>query len=585
MSNRLVAAGMSIYNVAATWGEQAEEMLAARPRILVFAGAAPGDDAIALPPGWDVVRAATIADGLGFLHSAGTFDGILIPAGDPHLWHRLLALAQQESVLALLGEGVAIVSPDLRIEWANATFEQACDGPVLGKLIHEALGAGALHGPEATPFGIALAGKAASARLAMSGDPVREGRVTPLLDHAGRVQQLIVLCRDVTAEVHKQQKLDALHQAGRELASLTAEQLPEVSAEERVEMLKHNIRRLTHDLLHYDVIEVRLLDPKTCALRPLLAEGMTPEAARRVLYARPEGNGVTGYVAATGKSYVCADTAHDPYYIEGACGAAKLAHRRAELERQGHRYLQRREPARQRVRPAGPAIRRDLLPGAGVGAAHARPALAGKTADRVAIDRGDQSRSRPAGRRDSDREHLAAGALDRPRAGDGGEAARIIANARSIKESIQKVGEDIAPACGPLAFPSSAPPSRLNLRVLVVDNDERVRRSAHSVLGRLGCIVETARDGQEALTMAKLSSYDAMLADIRLPDISGYEVYRALRQAQPAANVILMTGYGYDAQHSLVKARQDGLKHVLYKPFRVDQLLAALQDCKPPLVG
>ena len=54
------------------------------------------------------------------------------------------------------------------------------------------------------------------------------------------------------------------------------------------------------------------------------------------------------------------------------------------------------------------------------------------------------------------------------------------------------------------------------MRVLVVDNDERVRRSAHSLLGRWGCVVETARDGAEALTMARLSSYDAMLADIRL---------------------------------------------------------------------
>src|SRR5213076_2179889 len=118
-------------------------------------------------------------------------------------------------------------------------------------------------------------------------------------------------------EVHQQQKLDALHQADRELAALNAGQTADVSPEERVEVLKHNIRRLTHDLLHYDVIEVRLLDPRTRELRPLLAEGMTAEAAQRILYARPEGNGVTGYVAATGKSYVCADTAHDPHYIEG----------------------------------------------------------------------------------------------------------------------------------------------------------------------------------------------------------------------------------------------------------------------------
>ena len=43
-----------------------------------------------------------------------------------------------------------------------------------------------------------------------------------------------------------------------------------------------------------------------------------------------------------------------------------------------------------------------------------------------------------------------------------------------------------------------------------------------------------------------------------------------------------MTGFGYDPTHSIVKARQEGLHHVLYKPFRVDQLLAALQDRPPP---
>src|SRR5262249_33920160 len=149
------------------------------------------------------------------------------------------------------------------------------------------------------PFSTALEGKAASARIALSGDRYLELRVTPLLGPTGGVQLLIVLCRDVTAEVHKQQKLDALHQAGRELTALSAGPGAEVSPEERVEMITHNTRRLPHDLLHYDVIEVRLLDLRTGALRPLLAEGMTAEAACRDLYARPEGNGVTGYVAAT----------------------------------------------------------------------------------------------------------------------------------------------------------------------------------------------------------------------------------------------------------------------------------------------
>src|SRR6202011_4002184 len=128
-----------------------------------------------------------------------------------------------------------------------------------------------------------------------------------------------------------------------------------------------------------------------------------------------------------------------------------------------------------------------------------------------------------------------------------------------IKQCIQRVGEGLAPAKSTGTEGDGAHPRLRGLRLLVADNDERLRRSPHNILGRWGCVVETARDGQEALTMARLSTYDAVLADIRLPDLPGYEVYHRLRQAQPMASVILMTTYGYDPSHSIVKARQEGL--------------------------
>jgi CheY-like chemotaxis protein len=142
------------------------------------------------------------------------------------------------------------------------------------------------------------------------------------------------------------------------------------------------------------------------------------------------------------------------------------------------------------------------------------------------------------------------------------------------------VGEELPSSPLP-APPREAPPPFKGLRVLLADSDDRVRRSAHSSLGRWGCIVETARDGREAVTMARISHYDAIVVDIRLPDLSGYDAYCQLRATQPQARIILMTGYGYDPSHALVKARQDGLKHVLFKPFRVDQLRDALTDLRP----
>ena len=53
---------------------------------------------------------------------------------------------------------------------------------------------------------------------------------------------------------------------------------------------------------------------------------------------------------------------------------------------------------------------------------------------------------------------------------------------------------------------------------------------------------------------------------------------KLLALCQPKARVVLMTAYGYDASHSIVRARQEGLRCVLYKPFRVDQLLDALEN-------
>ena len=74
-----------------------------------------------------------------------------------------------------------------------------------------------------------------------------------------------------------------------------------MTVDERIEYLKSNILHYTKDLLQFDVVEIRLLDHKTGVLEPLLAVGMSSEAAGRVLRAEPKNNGVTGFVAATGQ--------------------------------------------------------------------------------------------------------------------------------------------------------------------------------------------------------------------------------------------------------------------------------------------
>jgi CheY-like chemotaxis protein len=160
---------------------------------------------------------------------------------------------------------------------------------------------------------------------------------------------------------------------------------------------------------------------------------------------------------------------------------------------------------------------------------------------------------------------------------------RILRNARDIKQVIQKVGQSMTPAqAHPVPTQIEERPILRGRRVLVVDADEAVRSAAHALLDRYGCIVETAHDGAEAACMVRglrEAPYEVVLADIRLPDMNGYELMLKLQELLDPVPLVLMTGFGYDPGHSIVNARKAGLPPwaVLYKPFRPDQLLGAVE--------
>jgi GAF domain-containing protein len=390
------------------------------------------------------------------------------------------------------------------------------------------------------------------------------------------VDRLIALVRDITPEVVQQQKFDALHQAGRELAGLDAEQLAEMNVPSRVELLKINLRRCIRDLLHYDTIEVRLLDRKSGELKPLLEDGMLPEAANRTLYARPTDNGVTGYVAYTGQSYLCPDTAHDPHYIAGAAGARSSMTVPLKFQDEVIGTLNVESP---RVNGFGPDDLQftELFSKEVAAALHTLDLLSAQlvcTASQ-SIEAVNKEVALPL-------DEVLAGAsvlLERWHRTDA-EATdrlrRILDAARQVKDSIAQVGRD-------MAVTPQVPPDLplLGKRVLVVESDERMRRAAHLLLTRLGAIAETAATGCDGIAMAADAEYDAIFQEVKPPDLGGYDCYRRLRAARPAAVLSLTTGFGYDAAHSIVKARADGMKHVLYKPWRQDQVVKAVLDGSP----
>ena len=161
---------------------------------------------------------------------------------------------------------------------------------------------------------------------------------------------------------------------------------------------------------------------------------------------------------------------------------------------------------------------------------------------------------------------------------------RILQNARDIKGLIHKVGDKMTPAeAVPACLQMPEHPQLQGRRVLVVDEHVDVRGAAHDLLERYNCVVETAHDGGEAMRMVRSLEgphYDVVLSEIRLPDMTGHDLFMRLKEVMDPVPMVLMTGFGYDPGHTIVKARQAGLaaNAVLYKPFRLDQLLQVVES-------
>ena len=533
----------------------------------------------ALSEGFELVVARSVARGLVLLRQH-PFVGVYVDAAQLAAVRWAGVLIQADEILDAIADGVAVVDPSLKIIWANSEFQSLVDPQETE--FYRALGSPEVLGPDPCPFTSALSSKSPSSTLLRLGsNRYLRVMVTPIFEADGSPSHLIALTRDVTSEYQQEQKINAIHKAGEELADLTPEELSEMGVEERTDLLKYNVARHMKELMGLDYIEIRLLDRPTGRLVPLLTEGMTTLAASRELFAKKEGNGVTGFVAATGQSYLCPDTTHDPLYLEGAAGArcsitVPLTYHGTVI---GTLNVENAHPNAfdDRDRQFLEIYARSVAAALNTLELLQAEKLSTATASVEAISR---ALALPL----DDILNDATTVLDRYAGHDDEVINRLrhlLLRAREIRSLIQKVGSTIAPE--PSRNLDKPAPRLANARILVVDAEEAVRKAAHNLLGRLGAIVETARDGHEAIALARQSPYSVAMVDIRLPDLDGYEVFRRLRAVQPDVTVILMTGFGYDPTHSIVKARQEGLQTILYKPFRADRLMEAVEQAfRPP---
>jgi CheY-like chemotaxis protein len=81
------------------------------------------------------------------------------------------------------------------------------------------------------------------------------------------------------------------------------------------------------------------------------------------------------------------------------------------------------------------------------------------------------------------------------------------------------------------------------LRILVVDDEESVRRFVERVLREAGHETMVAEDGPQALELAHAKSFDLVVTDVMMPNMAGDEVARRLRQNEPTLKVLYLTGY------------------------------------------
>jgi len=140
---------------------------------------------------------------------------------------------------------------------------------------------------------------------------------SPVISPKGSVVQVVAVVWDATGTRRLQQKIDAIDKAGRELVRLESDAMSKMNVGQRLKLLEEKIISFTRELMHFDHFAIRLLDRKSNKLEVVISQGLPPDALNIELFAQPEGNGISGFVAATGRSYICPDVERDPRYVTG----------------------------------------------------------------------------------------------------------------------------------------------------------------------------------------------------------------------------------------------------------------------------
>lgn len=487
------------------------------------------------------------------------------------------------SVLQHIGEGVGVVDADGRLIWSNVHLAQ--NTTAIDQFIQLCQRAIDLFNRE-SEFSVP-AELRHTRRFDLSNDGAAfELFVSPASshpDHPDLVQRVVGVLCDVTETKRLEQQIDAINTAGSELMRIEASDIASLDAPRRLKFIEDKIVNYVRGLLHFDNFEIRLHDRESNELKLVIARGISPLRIGEVMYADAEGNGICGHVAATGESYLCRDISSDPRYREGLNDAASSLTVPLKLHDRVIGVLN----VESRTRNAFDENDRRF---AEIFARYI--AMAMNILDLLVIERYTTNERVTANvvsemnRPLSDLEQAVEDLRDRladpsPDRGELLEQLQRVADlAQRTRRTVQECtqGPRTIIAAEEELNREEPDPVMIGKRVLVADDEPNIRGRIGEILRQRGCEVTECADGMETIEIVERDSaegcpYDLIISDINMPKRNGYEVFRATKEVAPNTPVILMTGFGYDPHHSIMRASQEGLHCFLFKPLRATQLI------------
>lgn len=566
-----------------------------RPKLLIVKGPGvpEGDLAHALEGGFEV----TAADVQSLVNPGSAGQGMeagraeqyrVIVCGSDTLTSLTSILQEGEAsaALASIGEGVCLSRLDGVLVWANERF-RGYDEQTKARIAAVCRRAATMYEEQMFEQEAAAFCFTSSKYEVASPDESRfyevvVSPVRPARERSGtvRVDRVAAVVWDVTQAKRAQQKMDAIDRAGAELVRLDAESIRKKHVSERLKVLEEKIVKFSHELMNFDHLAIRLIDERTGKLELVMASGLPREAMEVELFSQKDGNGIMGFVASTGRSYLCPDVTKDRRYVMGLHGARSSLTVPLRLHDKiiGAFNVESENLA---------AFTEEDRQFAEIFANHV--ALALHILDLLVVERcatGETVTGTVQGELNEPLDDIMKQA-DWLRAQAGRDPSlrqhidRIIADVSAIRQRVSEAAsgpQNILGADRALAD-ISVDPALSGKTVLVADDEPKIRQVIREVLRGKGCRVVMASDGTaaiehlEAASAGMTSKIDLVISDIKMPDRNGYEVFAAARKIGTGIPVILMTGFGYDPHHSIVRASQEGLQCVLFKPFQIERLM------------